>query len=317
MRLAGKAVIESGTKILVAFLLSIFFVFLAYIFLTDTGRNVVEAISAKVSGKIGLEPVAIPALGKIGIAQQRGLNARIDITPGLPACEYEQVELSAYNSTLPEGVYAHNLQCSWDLDIAKDNDANGKPDDDRDAEGCRISTNARPSLVKLAIKITGDVPGSGLASTATASISTLLSCACTPSADTRCSPEISSSVTNRIIKYGDSTSLLLPRNADVRGVHIRIEPYPDGTMMDVLGIASPGEADSYHFEGGIAGEFVIDGNSFPGAIEGSLTAKINEKLIACTADACEIPLRWHFRSQDQNAGLQIKGVFIPYVLRQY
>jgi len=146
--------------------------------------------------------------------------------------------------------------------------------------------------IKLTELITGDVKGSGTERFAEKKITTELLCE-----ETR--------LANTIIGNGDLIPITLPQNANVLGVHIRVNSGQEKVQSLSLDFGNDGEAE-YILEPkqSFTGEFVIEGQN--------MAQKINAKLAICENAVCNINIKWQ-----TNTNLEIIDVKIPYAFKQF
>lgn len=307
---------------ILALVFVVIFAVFAVGYYTGTFQKAGQLVNAKVQSKFGTETIKLPSLGKIDLAKKQGLEAKITLIPNPPFCQFERIEVSAFDSTLPEGVSFSDVICTWDFDVAKDavcdeqnsvqNCGNNVPGDDVEGQGCALVVadfaNAEQREMKLTFKITGDVPGSGTTDTATAAYSTTMQCACDldPEKESLRACTRTLGIRNNKVKSDSTVLLTLPNNVDVKGVHIRINSGKELVKDLRLDVGNDGLSD-YVLKGNFTGEFMIDGSQL---VSGRSLAKRVNSYVATCPSFCQVPIKWYADKEvnitDANVPYQIK-----------
>ena len=310
----------SSKVVNIILILSLIVVFAVIIipYSTGTGQKVTEAINTKIMSKIGgLESIPLPQIIKSKFATGKVFDAVIKITPEPPACIGETLELSAVNSKIPAGLYltepgGTGVFCKWDLDIATDSNGNGMPDDDIDSRECvlltdKVSNNINGTEVKLTIQVTGETEGSGSFVSTIAKVNTTIACAC----DTPTCLYKLTGLKGQLIKDKTISTLELPKNISVKGVHINttVEVLATSNTDVRLDVGSDGTADWCGQIDKNSNVLIVSDPSRSICPRG-LASSINTYLAGCKTDICNVPITWYTSSD-----LKIRDAHIPYTIK--
>ena len=313
-----KGISSSAISIIIILGLIIIFAVIIIPYSTGMGQKVTEAINTKLMSRIGgVESIPLPQIIKSKFTTGKVFDAVIKITPEPPACIGETLEFSAINSKIPAGLYftepgGTGVFCKWDLDIATDSNGNGIVDDDIDSTECTLltdkaSNNINGTEVKLTIQVTGEVEGSGSFMTTIAKINTTIACAC----DIPTCLYKLTGLKGQLIKDNSISTLELPRNISVKGVHINttIEVFSASDEAVRLDVGNDGTTDWCGQIDHTRNTLIISDPSSSTCPRG-LADSINTYLAGCKTDICKIPITWYTSSD-----LKIIDVRIPYAIK--